>query len=209
LQFHLSLLGRAHSERLLWKVRPWKAVLVSTRQETVPPPRTSGGGDQGRSHDSATPNATQPATNAKPPSGVITPTGRGAPSASAYRLPQNRTIPSANRIAPRCAACERPAESAHSANASACQNWKCTAVCHTSSIGGATIRRNTCAPSAPSNTALAPAKAAAAAGQRNRLGIFVAAGFTAIRFPLVACASATPRTSTPPTPPGSASAGCR
>ena len=38
-------------------------------------------------------NSSQPPIQASPPSGVSTPSSRGAPRLSAYRLPQNSTTP--------------------------------------------------------------------------------------------------------------------
>jgi len=43
-----------------------------------------------------TPSAIHPTINATPPSGVAMPTHRVAPSARAYKLPLNNTIPTAN-----------------------------------------------------------------------------------------------------------------
>ena len=52
-----------------------------------------------RPRHAATSIDNQPMMKATPPNGVIAPVQRGAPSASAYKLPQNSTIPIANALA--------------------------------------------------------------------------------------------------------------
>ena len=70
----------------------------------------------------ALPRQTQPAMNVNPPAGVIAPIQRGAPSASAYRLPQNSITPIVNAI--ELAMRQRDGGApASPRSANACQNW--------------------------------------------------------------------------------------
>ena len=84
-----------------------------------------------RPRHAATSIDNQPIMKATPPNGVIAPVQRGAPSASAYKLPQNSTIPIANALAATDSGFERARVNADASpiqmdtpnSANACQNW--------------------------------------------------------------------------------------
>src|SRR5699024_2676649 len=72
---------------------------------------------------------------------------------------QKNSMPSAKAQAATTRALLPRGNSATAVSANACQNWKRTAVCHTSRLCAAITPRKPCAPKAPRSTALKPATA--------------------------------------------------